>query len=271
MLNITKDCYSIFLKYYRDRFEEVEKGLVEVKEKCEVLTKLKKKFAHSMWVVDNVEWICENENIPLDIRKMCEVAALFHDIGRFDQTIKFNSFDDSNTLDHAELSGQILLSFKGQLLHHAEEYELEIIYKAICTHNKKEVSFASGSTIKVVSNVLSDANKLQILDVNFKNNMFQTKDSRYSGDGVIKQECIDEFKRRRVLDNSIVDTVLENRIKCASWIFDMKYASSKRKMIDEGYMDILLSTDKISNKDVVSAIKKIQAEVEEYIKLHLIG
>lgn len=61
MLNITKDCYSIFLKYYRDRFEEVEKGLVEVKEKCEVLTKLKKNFAHSMWVVDNVEWICENE------------------------------------------------------------------------------------------------------------------------------------------------------------------------------------------------------------------
>ena len=35
--------------------------------------------------------------------------------------------------------------------------------------------------------------------------------------------------------------------------------------------DILLSTDKISNKDVVSAIKKIQAEVEEYIKLYLIG
>ena len=51
----------------------------------------------------------------------------------------------------------------------------------------------------------------------------------------------------------------------------MKYASSKKKMIDEGYMDILLSTDKISNKDVVSAIKKIQAEVEEHIKLHLIG
>ena len=63
--------------------------------------------------------------------------SLIHDIGRFTQFIKYKTYDDLLSENHALLSAKIIE--KENILSNYNEEEQKLILKAVSLHNKKDL------------------------------------------------------------------------------------------------------------------------------------
>ena len=84
-----------------------------------------------MGVMKVAGYIASELHLSEDDVELAKMIGLLHDIGRFEQAIKYDNFDDYNTMDHAEYGVKIL--FKDGMIRKfidTDEYD-EIIKKAI--------------------------------------------------------------------------------------------------------------------------------------------
>ena len=72
--------------------------------------KVSMKISHTMRVIDLSEQIANYLNLCKTDIELAKLIALLHDIGRFEQVAKYNSFKDYKTEDHAELGVKILFT-----------------------------------------------------------------------------------------------------------------------------------------------------------------
>ncbi len=67
-----------------------------------------RKFIHSFYVAKNCFTIACNKKMNQKERNICYLMGLFHDIGRFEQWVKYKTYDDVKSEDHGDLSYSIL-------------------------------------------------------------------------------------------------------------------------------------------------------------------
>ena len=98
--------------------------------------KIDLKIRHTYGVVKASEYIASNLNLSNEDIELAKLIALLHDIGRFEQIRKNDSFIDNKDIDHAILGNDIL--FKHSLIREFivdNQYD-NIISKAILNHNR---------------------------------------------------------------------------------------------------------------------------------------
>ncbi|MBO5939770.1 MAG: HD domain-containing protein, partial [Kiritimatiellae bacterium] len=66
------------------------------------------KLHHTDMVVANAKAIIEGEGMDAETAEVCELAALLHDTGRYEQLRRYNTFRDSDSIDHAVFSYDIV-------------------------------------------------------------------------------------------------------------------------------------------------------------------
>ena len=66
------------------------------------------KLLHTDMVVANAKAIAEGEKMDAGTAEACELAALLHDTGRYEQLRLYNTFRDSESVDHAVFSHDIV-------------------------------------------------------------------------------------------------------------------------------------------------------------------
>jgi hypothetical protein len=66
------------------------------------------KKEHSLLVYQESRKLAETENFSPRIAALIEIASLFHDIGRFEQILEFNTFVDCKSIDHGDLGSEVL-------------------------------------------------------------------------------------------------------------------------------------------------------------------
>lgn len=106
--------------------------------------------------------------------RIAETAALFHDIGRFEQYKGYGTFADSKSENHAELSIKILR--EKCVLDKLERIPRDLIIKSILYHNRIVLPEAQDDTVIFFSRLLRDADKLDIFRVVIEN--YQRGNSR---------------------------------------------------------------------------------------------
>ena len=97
------------------------------------------KITHTMGVIKISEYIARKLNLSKEDVELAELIGLLHDIGRFQQAVRYDNYDDYDTLDHAELGVEIL--FKDGFIREfidIDKYD-NIIKEAIRNHNKYEI------------------------------------------------------------------------------------------------------------------------------------
>ena len=93
------------------------------------------KRVHTAHVVDNAKLIAEGEGFDAETARACEAAALLHDTGRYEQLKRYNTFRDSDSVDHAVFSHDIVVE-KGWL---DGDPQREAILTAVLVHNRRDV------------------------------------------------------------------------------------------------------------------------------------
>ena len=165
MLDELTKLYDAYVDTYRDEDGELP-----------VMMRLKR--VHTGFVVKNAEAIADGEGFTAEEREAALAAALLHDTGRYEQLKRYNTFKDSDSIDHAVFSHDIVVE-KGWL----EKVEVEglglqwkdAILKAVLYHNRRDLpkeiedplstSTSSLHLTSIASHTVRDADKLDIFRV----------------------------------------------------------------------------------------------------------
>ena len=119
------------------------------------------KREHTSHVVENARAIAMGEGFDAETARACETAALLHDTGRYEQLRRYNTFRDSDSVDHAVFSHDIVVE-KGWL---DGDPQRETILTAGLVHNRRDVPDGLAPLTEAAVYVVRDADKLDIFRV----------------------------------------------------------------------------------------------------------
>ena len=167
MLDELTKLYDAYVDTYRDANGELP-----------VMMRLKR--VHTGFVVRNAEAIADGEGFTAEERELALAAALLHDTGRYEQLKRYNTFKDSDSVDHAVFSHDIVKE-KGwlDLVLGESKSEVEVeqwkdsILKAVLYHNRRdlppEIEQSNNPNNRTIlgaaSHTVRDADKLDIFRV----------------------------------------------------------------------------------------------------------
>ena len=119
------------------------------------------KLVHTAKVVENARLISEGERFTDRERSGALIAALLHDTGRYEQLKRFNTFKDSDSVDHAVFSHDIVKEH--DWLDGVDD--ADAILKAVLYHNRRDLPDDMDALTAVLSKTVRDADKLDIFRV----------------------------------------------------------------------------------------------------------
>lgn len=201
------------------------------------------KVEHTIAVLERARRIAD-ASLPKRLHRAAYLAALYHDIARFEQYLKWHTFKDAASVNHALLGARLLKELHCLDMENAATRGL--VRAAVALHNRYAVPANVEADVCLVTYVVRDADKLDILRV---------MDKYFSGtekDGTVVLNVKDEPDKvspsvvHAALSGNIAkysDLRYENdfRILLGTWIHDLHYPVSRRMAAEEGHMRSVLS------------------------------
>lgn len=115
------------------------------------------KLVHTRKVVENAQAIATGEGFSSTEREVALAAALLHDTGRYEQLKRYNTFQDSQSVDHAVFSHDIVVE-RGWV-------DDPAVLKAVLYHNRRDLPADMDTLTSVAAHTVRDADKLDIFRV----------------------------------------------------------------------------------------------------------
>lgn len=144
------------LRPFAERFYlYIERFKQDTSEKQKII-EFKRK--HSLEVQEETRGIAESVQLSPRLTFLVHIAALYHDLGRFDQFVRCKTFLDVRSLNHARLS--IVALRKEEMLRELEPKERAMVHSAIILHNRRTLPQKIKTKIGKLAKILRDADKL---------------------------------------------------------------------------------------------------------------
>ena len=190
------------------------------------------KYYHSYRVQKYSEKISDMLNLGLKDKRLASDIGLLHDIGRFHQLEKYNSFCDKK-FDHADYGAKILFEDNLILNYDINKCDYEIVKKAIRNHNKYQIEDGLNERELFFAKLVRDADKIDILNA-------------FSSIRVLEIcECDEEISpsvREEFFNNIIVRNVN------VAFLFDINFEVSYRIIKEEDFINKFY--DAIKHKEI---------------------
>ena len=193
------------------------------------------KRTHTAFVVRNAREIAEGEGFAPELLEAALVAALLHDTGRYEQLRLYDTFRDSDSVDHAVFSHKIVCE-KGWVADKA-------ILDAILFHNRRELPDALDERTLKLSHIVRDADKLDIfrvLEAEIAASDWR-KDSRafwnLSIDALPNPAVVKAIMERRPVDYQNIKSLSDFVLIQVGWMVSgLHYATSRRLCRERGHL-----------------------------------
>lgn len=126
------------------------------------VSRIRLKITHIEYVTSNSRNIAKMLGLSPEDQDLAELIGLLHDIGRFEQIRKYNTFSDKISVNHAEKGIEVLFA-DGEIRHYLSDSQYDpIIRKAILNHNRYQIENGLSEREQLFCNIIRDADKLDI-------------------------------------------------------------------------------------------------------------
>lgn len=226
---------------------------------------IKLKEDHSLRVCKEADYLCRSLGLDENKRRIALVTALFHDLGRFRQFVKWRTYSDIKSESHAELALDVI-SQTG-ILNGIAADERSLIVEAIKYHGVKQLPPHLEGERLMFAKLIRDADKLDIFYVvikyykeyaenpaGFKLEVELPDKAGYSdavADGILAGSRIDYEK-----------LVVWNDMKLLQlgWMYDVNFAATLRRIREKGYLEQILEYLPADEK-----VNRIKEKIFEYV------
>lgn len=254
--------------------------------------KIKLKIDHTYRVAGLCQRIAESLGLSEPDVDIAWLLGMLHDIGRFEQIRRFGTFNDAQSVDHAEFGADLLFK-EGLIRKFAEGYyeecelarsgneEAEQIIKnnehhnkdtgllelAIRQHNKYRVKEDLTERQRMFCDILRDADKVDIFKVNADIPMEIIYDvtTEELKSGVISKEVLESFYKRETVLKSVRKSAVDHIVGHISLLFELVYKESYRQAKEQGYVYKLLDF-KSDVPEVNVEFDNMRKYVDEFLK-----
>ena len=229
--------------------------------------KIHLKLIHTLEVVHTTEYLCLHENITGIEKDLAYLIALLHDIGRFEQIKRFNSFDDRN-VDHATLGVQVLFD-EGMIRQFIEDDQYdEVIRKAIAYHSLYKVPKGLDSFLLKQVLLIRDSDKLdnfRVKNIESIQTLFSISDTAFYRQRV-SQNILKDIENHTLILKENRHNEVDMWVSYMAFVFDLNFKSSYLFIRENDYihrnMERLHFTGDLK-EDMLFVEKTCQSYVEE--------
>ena len=230
---------------------------------------INRKVFHSHRVENIAGEIAKSLNLSNEEIKLAKIVGLLHDIARFEQYTRYQTFSDLKSIDHGDYGVEILKqnSFIRKFIE-TDEYD-NIIFNAIKNHNKFKIEDSLTEKELLYSKIVRDADKLDIY-FEILTMFYQTpEDLEAVENGIITDEHMKQILKNEDIERKINQNKMDSFLLLLCFVFNYNFKYSFEIMYKEDYINRLLDRFDFKNQDTKEKIKIIKEELNNYIKLHL--
>jgi HD superfamily phosphohydrolase YqeK len=209
------------------------------------------KKEHTARVVENMVFLGKSLGLSRQRLRVAKAAALLHDIGRFNQFEIFGTFSDPVSKNHGALGVGVIrehrllaaCSDSGK-----EQIEKKQIVRAIALHNVYQLPLRIDPDTLFLTRMLRDADKLDIfrvvtqkyLRVDPTENGYITHN--LADDGRVSSGLVNEILKKQLIDIQQVHSLNDLKLLQISWVFDLNFKVSIKRVDDLGFIPLILSS-----------------------------
>lgn len=231
--------------------------------------KIDLKIRHTYGVVKASEYIASKLNISSEDIELAKLIALLHDLGRFEQIRKSDSFIDNKDMDHAVLGNDIL--FKNNLIRdfiEDNQYD-SIISKAILNHNRLYIEENLTDRELLHVKIIRDADKTDNFRVKAEDdfeNIIDNSSREILENDVISDKIYNNFMNNKIIVREDRTTYMDFWVSYIAFIFDFNYKFGLEYIKEMDYINIIINRLDYKKKDTKQKMDEIRNHALEYVE-----
>lgn len=208
------------------------------------------KYFHTIQVANISYEVAKRLNLSTEEKDLAKLIGYLHDIGRFIQITKTNTFKDK-TMDHAEEGVKIL--FEEGLLREfilEDKYD-EIIKKSVRNHNKYEIIDEVNDKELLFANIIRDSDKIDIFRV-------CSTENKYKMESIPSDKVLECFDKEVSVNLQNIKNKSDSTLCILAFIYDFNYKESIDLLKEKGYYIDFINSVEVSkeNSETFNKIKK---------------
>ncbi len=216
------------------------------------------KYFHSIRVMENMLTLVKELNLSPKDTEVAKYIGLFHDLGRFEQYTKYESFNDHN-LDHGDFAADYLKDNNILSKYDLDEADYEVVYQAIRNHNKFKVANDLNERALLFTKMIRDADKLDIL---YALGNKEIKEILREDDGPISEEIAKHFFNEEIIKNHPESYKNEQLITVFGFIYDINFAATYKIIKEKDYYNKIYK--RLRNQELFKPyINKVNKYIEK--------
>ena len=226
------------------------------------------KKEHIAFVRKNSKDLAENLSLTPYRINLAELIGLTHDLGRFAQYDKYETFNDSVSVDHAALALEIFKQcpYREEL----SARDLSLLEFAIFNHNKKAIEESDDDEAILLAKIIRDADKLDIYRVLrpylIGDNMEGAPNFvKATATQDISPEFMEIFVDGKQADYRKIKTHGDRKLVRLLWVYDIYFPWTMQKLTEAGYIEEIVAGLEPKNERFELGLKRLR----EYIQTKL--
>ena len=261
--------------------------------------KIKLKIDHTYRVADLCEQIAQSLELSAAEVDFAWLSGMLHDVGRFEQLRRYNTFSDAQSIDHARFAVELLYdegliadyvpeisttelvagartwrSMGGVNEAHTAQSEdmplsdiLQTLRIAIGEHSAYRIQKGLDERTRMFCQILRDADKVDIFRVICDTPMeevygFQTKDILRSA---ITPEVMQAFYEHHAVLRKLKKCPADYIVAHGSLTFELVYPESLRIAKEQGYLKQMMSFQS-ENPDTAEIFEDLRKDLNGYLE-----
>jgi hypothetical protein len=208
------------------------------------------KTLHTFKVAAEMGDLCDDIGLIDDEKDIAVIIGLLHDCGRFEQIVKYKTFDDTKSENHALLGLRVIK--QNHILDDIDPAAARVIEEAIRNHNAMKIEISPGSPGQAIlyARMIRDADKLDIFRVVQLSYQQYIRDPANantmalnfgSDTGQCSPEVLDELMARRQIGYEKLKTLDDRKLLQLCWVYDINFPPVLRKIVNRGYIQMIFN------------------------------
>jgi hypothetical protein len=230
---------------------------------------IKLKEDHTRRMSGDTLLIAEGLGLNQQQKLIAQTVTLFHDVGRFEQYMKYHTYNDVGTENHSLLGLKVLADNK--VLDCLDKHEKDIIETAISLHGERELPSGLDGETELFSKLIRDMDKLDIyyviisrLDDFRKNPEKAAATFGFSGKDGYSKKIVKAVTTNHTIGYEEVRSLNDMVIVALGWIIDINFASTGKEIKKRKLYEQLISFLP-DNEDIRKLAEHIYKQLDERI------
>jgi putative nucleotidyltransferase with HDIG domain len=225
------------------------------------------KYEHTLRVRENSRMLADALALTGTDACLAEIAALFHDLGRFRQYSEYRTFKDADSQNHALLGVEEILSHN--MLEGLLGEDASLICRVVGAHNSLAIPSHHTRREKFFLKILRDADKLDIWRV-FAEHYENRGGPRAESVGLgladtpsYSEQALAALCEGRLIRLDRLTNLNDFKLLQVGWIYDCNFSQTAAAALDRGHLENLRNCLPADER-IDAAISKARRYAEKF-------